>query len=171
MVDEITNFEAAREYLNIIVSPYMETFFPFATDPFSSFTIIRDTERLIDEEMKRRFPTIPPQILPKCKFRMHLVDEDKFGLEYNIQFFINKERTMKYLGSCAIGKESYDLYCRHSFDPNFDIMFFSKHGHGDKEISSGSRTAEAEYHLGVNSPLAVAFGMAVQDGLINIPLE
>jgi len=31
---------------------------------------------------------------------------------------------------------------------------------------SGSKTAEAEYHLGALTPLSVAYVMALQDGII-----
>ncbi|MHA1972884.1 MAG: hypothetical protein ACTSW1_07820 [Candidatus Hodarchaeales archaeon] len=170
MVDELSMFEAAQEYLKIITTPLLDTFFPFATDPFSALMIIKETENILKKQLCDKFPLFPTKYLPKCKFRMHSVEDEKFALEYNIQHYLNKD-TMKYLGSCGIGKTEYDLYCRHSFDPNSDILFISKHGHGEKEIEMGSRTAEAEYQLGIVSPLAVAYGMAIQDGIITRPLE
>jgi hypothetical protein len=171
MIDELSNFEAAKEYLKLISAPSLETFFPFAKDPFSAYTIIKETENIMMKQLREKFPLFPNKFLPKCRFRMHSVDEDKIELEYNVQHYLNKESTMKYLGSCGIGETEYDLYCRHTINPSLDIMFISKYGHGEKDLSTGSRTAEAEYQLGIVSPLSVAYGMAIQDGIISKPLE
>jgi hypothetical protein len=171
MVDELSHFEAAQVYLKIIATPTLDTFFPFATDPYNTFMIIKETESILKKQLCDKFPLFPPKYLPRCKFRMQSIEDDEVALEYNIQHYMNKQHTMKYLGSCGIGKTEYDLYCRHSLDPKTDIIFISKHGHDDKDCSSGSRTAEAEYALGIVSPLAVAFGMAVQDGILTGPLE
>ena len=45
-------------------------------------------------------------------------------------------------------------------------MFVAKYGHGFDEYYSGSKTAEAEYYMGMPTPLSIAYGMALEDGVI-----
>ncbi len=43
----------------------------------------------------------------------------------------------------------------------------SKYGHGEDSVYTGSKTAEAEYYMGAFTPLAIAYGMAIDDGFIS----
>jgi len=159
----IESFCVARQYLVESIEPLIDTFLTGMWDPHIKFTLVRDTTKIIDNDLSKVFSDIPKKYLPKVKIRLH---DDIEMTEVSIQNFYNKDNYTAYLGSAGIGHELYDFYCRESFDPRFDYVFTAKFGHGFDEYYSGSKTAAAEYYIGAATPLAVAYGMAVDEGII-----
>ena len=160
---DIDLFCKARQYLVESIEPFIDTFLTGMWDPLIKYALIRDTRRLIRDDLVARFPEIPTKELPKVRFRLH---DKEMMTEVSIQNFYNSEVYTVYLGSAVIGNELYDLYCRESFDPRFDYVFTARYGHGHEDYYSGSKTAQAEYYIGAITPLAVAYGMALDDGII-----
>lgn len=159
----VDKFCKARQYLVETLNPYIDTFLCGIWDPCIKFTLIRDTENLINKDLVKQFPDFKPKYLPRVKFRLH----DKAEMtEVSIQNYYNTEPSLFYLGSAGIGDELFDFYYREAFDPRFKFVFTAKYGHGFEEYYSGSKTAEAEYRLGAITPLAIAFSMAREEGVI-----
>ena len=162
-MNNIETFCKARQYLVESIEPLIDTFLGGLWDPCIKFTLIRDTTKIIDEDLSKTFSDMSKRYLPKVKFRLH---DDEGMTEVSIQNYYNRENFIMYLGSAGIGNEQYDFYCRESFDPRFDYVFTAKYGHGYDDYYSGSKTAQAEYYIGALTPLAVAYGMALDDGII-----
>jgi len=156
-------FQQARKYLTEAIEPLIDTFLTGIWDPYIRFTIVRDTERIIQTDLINRFSELPKKYLPKVKFRL---TEDPDLTEVNIQQFYNTDKQLNFLGMIGIGGEMFDLYFRNSFGPSNDFMFVAKYGHGVDDYYAGSKTAESEYYLGIPTPLAIAYGMAKDDGVI-----
>lgn len=162
-IDYITVFCDARQYLVESIEPFIETFLTGIWDPHIKFALIRDTTNLINKDLSIRFCNLPKRYLPRVKFRMH--DQESMT-EVSIQNFYNREISQIFLGSAGIGAELFDFYYRESFDPRSDYIFTARYGHGDEEYYSGSKTPEAEYYIGAITPLSIAYGMALEDGII-----
>lgn len=159
----VDKFREARQYLVEAIEPYIDTFLCGIWDPCIKFMLVRDTQNLIDKELRMKFEDIEPKYLPKVKFRLH---DDAEMTQVSIQNFYNSETDLKYLGSAGIGAELFDLYYRQAYDPRFKYVFTAKYGHGYDEYYSGSKTAHAEYALGAITPLSVAYSMAIDEGVI-----
>ncbi len=162
----MTNIEVfcdARQYLVEAIDPYIDTFLCGIWDPCIKFTLVRDTQNLIEKDLVAKFPEIKPKQLPKVKFRLH---DDAKMTQISIQHYYNSESDLKYLGSVGIADEFFDLYYRQSYDPRFQYVFTAKYGHGFEQYYSGSKTAHAEYALGAVTPLAIAYSFALDEGVI-----
>ncbi len=162
-MSNIEQFCNARQYLVESIEPTIDCFLTGIWDPHIKYVLIRETNEIIDKDLRIQFPNLPKKYLPKVKFRL----QDEAGMtEVSIQNFYNQEGSLMYLGSAGIGAELFDFYFRESFDPRFDYIFTAKYGHGFDSYYSGSKTAEAEYYIGSITPLAIAYGMALEDGVI-----
>jgi len=162
-MSNIDNFCEARKYLVEQIDPYIQTFLCGIWDPCIKFTLIRDTQKLINEDLLNKFPDVTPKYLPRVNFRLY---DDVEMTQVSIQNFFNSEVSLSYLGSAGLGVESFDFYYSESFHPNFKYTYTAKFGHGFEQYYSGTKTAEAEYLLGQVTPLAVAYSMAMEDGII-----
>jgi len=162
-MNNVEVFCEARQYLVESIAPLIDTFLTGIWDPCIKYTLIRDTTKIIDTDLSKRFCNIPKRHLPKVKFRLHDLEE---LTEVNIQNYYRTEPFLMFLGAAGIADEMYDFYCRGSFDPRFEHVFIAKYGHGPDDQYSGSKTAEAEYYMGMPTPLSIAYGMATEDGVI-----
>jgi hypothetical protein len=162
-MSNINEFCRARQYLVETIEPLVDTFLTGLWDPHIKYTLIRDTNKIINEDLAGKFPDLPEKYLPKVKVKIR---EEMEQTEISIQNFINRDQALTYLGSAAIGAELFDLYIRESFDPRFAYVFEARYGHDFNDYYSGSKTAEAEYYMGAITPLAIAYGMALDDGLV-----
>lgn len=162
-MNNIKLFCQARQYLVESIAPMIETFLTGIWDPHIKYTLVRDTTNIIETDLCQRFCDIPKKHLPRVKFRIH--DQDELT-EVSIQNHYNTEPLLAFLGSAGIGDELFDFYYRGAFDPRFDYVFVARYGHGFEEYYSGSKTAEAEYYMGMPTPLSIAYGMALEDGVI-----
>jgi hypothetical protein len=162
-MDNIELFMDARQHLVEAIEPMIEIYLCGIWDPHCKFVLIKETNEIINKELKIKFPNLPDKYLPNVKFR--LFDDSKIT-EVNIQNFFNTDPFLAFLGSVGLGDEPFDLYYRESFDPNSRYAFVAKYGHGFEEYYSGTKTAEAEYYMGMPTPLSIAYGMALEDGVI-----
>jgi len=160
---KIEQFIKARDHVLNTVAQKIETFLTGVWDPLIKHTLIKETVDIIHAELMREFPDIPEKYLPRCRFR---VFEKDMQIEAGIQYFYNHEPELMFLGTTAMGDEMIDCYFRKSYDPRFEYMFIARFGHQKDEFYQGSKTAEAEYFLGQYTPLAVTYGLAVEDGFI-----
>jgi hypothetical protein len=159
----IEDFCQARQYLVESIEPLVDTFLTGIWDPWIKYTLIKDTNKIIEEDLIQAFPDLSCNYLPKIKVKIH---EEVEQTEISIQNFINRDQSLIYLGSAGIGSELFDLYIRESYDPRFDYIFEARYGHEFNDYYSGSKTAEAEYYMGILTPLALAYGMALEEGII-----
>lgn len=162
-MNNIELFQEARQHLVEAVEPMLEIYLCGIWDPYCKYVLMRETDKLIDKQLSEQFPNLSKKYLPKVKFR---IIENEELTEVNIQNYYNAESFLIFLGSVGMSDELYDLYYREAFDPRFDYVFVARYGHGFEEYYSGSKTAEAEYYMGMATPLSIAYGMAMEDGVI-----
>jgi len=159
----INQFNQARDYLVSIIPIRVETFLVAMANPLVQHTLIRETTNIIEKELLDLFPTIKEEQLPQFRFRIH---QEFHEVEVGVQFYFNTQNGLTYLGSTDIGTEVFDLYFRESYDPNMDFRVVARYGSSNDDYISGSKTAEAEYYLGQETPLSYAYALALEDGYI-----
>lgn len=164
MDEKIETYCNARDYLYSSVGMKVKTFMTSGIDdPLLNFQIIKHTTEMVKAELIHEFPDIPEDDLPQCRFRIH---EDTREIEVGIQYYYNHTNGLVYLGTSEIEDEIFDCYYRRSFDPRFEYRFFVVFGHEKDNITSGSKTAEAEYYLGQLTPLSVTYALAKEQGFL-----
>ena len=89
-----------------------------------------------------------------------------FSIEVNIQSFFNQDINLVFLANVDFNSENYDLYYRESYDPGVTHVFFAKFGHSPDLIIKGARTAAAEYFMGKQTPLSLAYHIAHEEGVV-----
>lgn len=156
-------FTQAREYLLESVSQKVELFMTDIWDPLSKYIIIKETNNIINRELKELFPDLPEIYFPRCKFK--IFDDEKI-IEAGVQQYFNPQPALNFLGVTEVGPDVYDMYYRTSFDPRYDILFVARYGNDLSSSFTGSHSAKAEYYLGEKTPLSVAYSMALDDGLV-----
>ena len=161
--NQIELFLQARNYLTESVSEKIELFMTDTWDPLSKYVIIRETNNIINRELKILFPDLPEIYFPKCKFK--IFDDEKI-IEAGIQQYLNLQPSLNFLGVTEVGPDTYDMYYRGSYDYRFDFLVIARYGHDPSCNYTGSHSAKAEYYLGEMTPLSVAYGMALEDGLV-----
>ena len=163
MDNQINQFVQARDYVLQSLGAKIEVYLTGIWDPFVKHIVIRETADIIEKELIELFPTLPLKYLPKCRFR---VFEHEKEVEAGVQNYYNHEPDLTYLGTSMIGVEMFDCYYRGSYDPRFEYMFIARYGHKEEDYYVGSKTAAAEYYLGQQTPLSIAYGLAIEDGFI-----
>ena len=163
MTKLINEFCQVREYIHSSVATSVECFMTGMWDPLMKHIIIRETQQLIKRDVKREFPDFPEELIPNIRFKIF---EQEHNIEIGIQNYVTEEKGLIFLGTNDISSVSYDYYMRDSWDPRFKYVFMARYGHSDECVYKGSKTAEAEYLLGVITPLSVAYGLAYEDGFI-----
>jgi hypothetical protein len=162
-MDQVKQFIQAREYLIAKLPGSIETFLTEMYDPFNRHIVIKQTTDILMNQVGEMFPMIPPDHLPKIRFKIH---EEYKEIEVGVQYFYNIQNGLTYLGTTNIDTENFDFYVRPSYDPQFDYRLISRFGHEQDDFISGTKTAEAEYYLGQRTPLSFAYSLALEDGFI-----
>jgi len=162
-MDKVTSFIDARNYLVETLEPLIECYLTGIRDPHIKYIIIKETNQIIDKDLKEKFPDLPARLRPQVKLRIF---EESLNIECGIQNFLNTDRQVVFLGTAAFMDAMFDFYYRTSYDPRFDYVFIAKYGHEADSYFQGSKTAKVEYKSGQHTPLAVAYGIAVEDGYI-----
>lgn len=160
----IDQFVEVREYVMSTIAQQVEVFLTGMWDPMMKFIIIRETVELMRKDVLHEFPDLPKEHVPQVKFKIF---EDEHRIEVGVQNYFNSEKNLTFLGTNDIGSTPFDYYVRDSYDPRFDYIFMARFGHDRECLYTGSKTAEAEYYMGVITPLSVAYGMAIDDGFIS----
>lgn len=163
MENYIEEFSEARNYLIETIEPTIQAYLCDVWDPMVKFVVIREVNKIIKEDLTERFPNIEERYLPQFNYRML---DDVMEVELSIQTYYNGQPNLKFLGGASIGAVLYDLYYHDLFDGTDDPYFIARYGHLYENYMSGSKTAEAEYYLGAATPLAIAYGIAIEDGII-----
>jgi len=164
MNDEIKLFIDSREYLAQSLEPLIDCYMTGIWDPHIKYIIIQETNKIIDRDLGEKFPGLPAKLRPHVKFRIF---EESLNIECGIQNYINTDSQVTFLGTAAFMDAMFDFYFRVAYDPRFDYVFIAKYGHTSTSYFQGSKTAKVEYKTGQNTPLAVAYGMAIEDGYIS----
>ena len=163
MESQVNQFVQARDYMLGNLEQKIEVYLTGVWDPFVKHVIIRETLDIIEKELIELFPSFPLKYLPRCRFRIF---EHEGEIEAGVQTYYNHEPELTFLGSTLIGYEAFDCYYRGSYDPRFDYMFVARYGHKEDDYYVGSKSAAAEYYLGQQTPLSLAYGLAIEDGFI-----
>jgi hypothetical protein len=164
MKDYIKEYIKIRDYLNGRMQEMVEVYLCGIWDPLCKYVLIKETNKLIQYELKNMFPHFPEEYFPKTKFRVY---EDDMEIEAGLQEYFNSEKNLDFLGNVEINSSSFDMYVKRSYDPNFDFTFVAKYGHDIDSKYEGSKTAAADYFIGKTTPLSVAYQMAVDEGFIS----
>jgi hypothetical protein len=163
-MDEAINIYCqARDHVLSGLPQMIEVFMTGMWSPFLKHNLIRETTDIIQKELIELFPNLPSKHLPRSRFRIF---EEDHTLEAAVQNYYNHEPELTFLGTTMIGQELFDCYYRGSYDPRYEYMFVSRYGHGEQDYYVGSKTAAAEYYLGQETPLSLAYGLAIEDGFI-----
>ena len=161
--------EYVKQYIDIRNSlieqlhPMMDVYTTGMWDPLMKHIIIKELKQLIIKELSREFPDFPIQYLPHIKIK---ADDGEPFIEAETQAYLNQTNGLTFLGNTDHGGVIYDLYCRESWDPNFSHVFYARHGHESSSYEKGSKTAAAEYMIGMQTPLSIAYGLAIDEGYI-----
>jgi len=163
MSEDINLFIQARDYLLENIDPTIQAYLCNIWDPYAKFIIAREIDSMIAHDLGEKFPELEERLQPRFKYRIHEEDNE---VEMNIQKYLNTDWNLEYLGAIGMGDVLYDLYYRDAYDGSDDKYFIARYGHIYENYFSGTKTAEAEYYLGQFTPLSVAYGMAISDGII-----
>ena len=150
-----------QEILQEMIDVYLSDIW---ANEFMYLQIMREMQNLLKSELIHEFPDFPVEYLPRVKLR---VDSEDEIIEAGIQQFLNQGHDFIFLGNADLGSDNYDFYCKKSFDLRFDYIFYARYGHSIECVFQGTTEAAAEYMAGKQTPLSVAFGMAVEDGFIS----
>ena len=168
-MDNLDTFIGARDYLVQNIDPTIQAYLCNIWDPLARFIIAREINSILSKDLLEKFPELPKCLQPRFKYRVH-EEPDKDGdgaeIEINIQKYICTDRNLEYLGAIGMGSVLYDLYYRNAYDGTDDKYFIARYGHLYDNYFSGTKAAEAEYYMGQFTPLSVAYGMAINDGII-----
>lgn len=163
MVDEdlIELFNSSRDCLIELVKPTLDVYLTSMWDPINRHLILRDTEKILYKELSYQFPDMPTEYFPKLLFN---VDAEQELVEFSLQNYLNTNTALNYLGTCEYDQVTYDMY----YSPRWDIdpWVISRYGNLEENYISGSSSARSEYNLGIMTPLAIAYSMAVDLGRI-----
>ena len=162
-MSNIDLFTQARDYLVSTLEPLIDCYLTGMWDPYIKYVIIKETNEIIDRDLAQKFPDLSAKLRPSVKFRIF---EEDMNIECGVQNYINNDSSVTFLGTAAFIGAMFDFYYRESFDPNFDYVFIARYGHAYDSYLQGSKTAKVEYKTGQMTPLAVAYGMACDDGYI-----
>jgi len=160
----IKDFMSAREHVFLNIQSKVDVFMTGIWDPLMKHIIIKETCDIIHRELAIEFPDLDERYYPQVKFRIF---EEEYNIECGVQCFLNTESDLTFLGTNDLGDSAFDFYMRDSWDPRFDYVYIARYGHDEQSKYTGAKTAEAEYMMGMMTPLSVAYGMAVEDGFIN----
>lgn len=161
---KIEDFIKARDYLVNSIEPIIECYLTGMWDPHIKYVLIKEINAIIDRDLGREFPELPAKLRPQVKFR---VFEKKMHIECGIQNYINSDSQVTFLGTAAFMNSLFDFYYRDAYDPRFDYVFIARYGHTSDSYFQGSKTAKVEYKSGQITPLATAYGLAIEDGYIS----
>lgn len=163
MTDTIKQFEEAREFISNKIEEYADVYIPIGLNPINKVVMIRELEKIASQELKLKFPGFPDILHPR--FVLKLI-EDQMEIEISVQCFLNKTRSLLYLGSCDFEEQTYDLY----YDKLSTAISFptviAKYDHEDHCYISGSKSAEVDYQMQTVTPLSIAYKIAIDDGYI-----
>jgi len=153
-----------RDRLMEQLQPMMEVYATGMWDPLMRFMIVKDLQSVVDKQLSYEFPDFPISYMPKIKIK---VDESIHFIEAGVQAFLNKTKGLMFLGNVDHGGATYDLYCRESWDPHFSHVFYARYGHEEESYDKGSKEPAAEYMMGIQTPLSIAYSFAIDEGYIS----
>ena len=161
-------FEKARDYLSEIIDPILNVCFMDPLDPWMVTIVKIELDRLINRTLIREFPGLPLHLIPRYTSRvLKNVGGKNFAVDLSIQHYVNEKKGLSFLGNHIHGDVCHDLYCAPYYDGTNTFIFYARYDHRLDSFTCGASSARSQYHLGLGSPLSVAYGMAVHDGYIN----
>jgi hypothetical protein len=163
----VKHFIDARNYLNDNLEEMIKVYMSGIWDPLVEHVILKELNRIIETDLDRMFPDLPMKLKPKYSYRLLSEKDEVVEVELSVQQYLNVESGLKFLGNYSESGVPYDLYCAPYYDGINNFLFYARYGHLYENFMTGANDARDEYNLGLITPLAVAYGMAVHDGYIN----
>lgn len=157
----IQDFITAREFLNDIVEPSLQVYVCGMFDPLNRFCLLRDIKKVMHQQLPSIVPDLPQEFYPQILFS---ADDETKIFEFCLQTYLNKTPSLQFLGACDYGGVLYDMYLSSLCD--IEPWFVSRYGHTEENEICGAHSARSEYHLGITSPLSIAYQMAIDNGCI-----
>jgi len=174
MSNEILDqFLTAQQYLDENLEQMIVTYLCGLWDPLIEYVILKEMNNIIDNELEQMFPDLPEHLMPRYSYRIFKDEETEENesnveVEISVQRYINHQKGLTFLGNYAENSGvSYDLYCSNYYDGLSNFLFYARYGHSDENCFTGAAEARSEYHLGMMTPLSIAYGMAIHDGYVN----
>jgi hypothetical protein len=154
-------FEESKNYLLEILEPSFNVYLHQDLNPLTSYVLLRDAKKVLYKDLGFKVPDMPEEYYPQMLFNL---DYENKTFEFNLQTYLNKACSLEFLGGCEYDGVVHDMY----LSPRIEIepWLVTRYGHDEKSHISGSTTARSEYHLGIMTPLAIAYSMAVDLGHI-----
>jgi hypothetical protein len=163
MNDLVSQYVEIRDSLMGRLDQMVDVYLTEIWDPLMKFLIVKELQKMITTELAQEFPDFPIKYLPHVKIK---IDEDNRMIEAGLQYFFNSDTHLNYLGNIEHAGGIFDLYYRDSWDPMVKHIFYARNGHDENSYEKGSKTAEAEYFMGMMTPLSIAYSFALEDGII-----
>lgn len=159
--DLIEMFQESRNYLLDVIQPSFDVYLSALWDPMCRHILLMDTKKALYQDVSLEFPSLPSEYFPQMLFE---VDDKEQIFEFTIQTYLNIMPSLNFLGACEYDGVLHDMY----LSPRFEIepWVISRYGNLDENFMSGSFSARSEYHLGIMTPIAIAYSMAVDSGYI-----
>jgi len=129
-------FIEARNYLVGTLEPLIECYLTGIWDPHIKYVIIKETNEIIDKDLKVKFPELSAKLRPKVKFRIF---EEDMNIECGIQNFMYSENQSTFLGTSVFMDAMFDFYYRVAYDPRFDYVFIARYGHAPDHYFQGGK--------------------------------
>ena len=162
-IDLTKAFIKSQQYLEKNINKWVGFYLTFSGDPVSKYLILEGFYKIIKQNLHAKFKTFPPDLLPRCRCK---ILDDEMRIEIMIQEYFTESHNYIYLGTGELKRKIFDFYFCRSCDPNTEGLFYARYDHGKDNYIFGANNAEAEYNLGVPTPLAIAYGIAKNDGFI-----
>lgn len=161
--DLIKKFNEIKGTLVNKLEPLVTTYFGGVFNPLMKFHIVRETQRLAEEEIKDMFPDFPYHLLPQFKFS----NTPEGDVEIFVQEYINGLNGWKYIGTITMdGNELLDVYIKFAVFSSNEFTLMVKYGHGIKDYYYGGAQAQEDYLAGKFTPLSAAYQLALDEGEI-----
>jgi len=164
---DIKMFEKARHCLTITVKSMLDLCLSHLDMNIWIQTVVgHELNYIIDRMMAEGFPNLSKNTRPQYSYRV-FKSEEGISVDLSIQEYINEQSGLSFLGNYIQNGVCNDLYLAPYYDGVNHFIFYARYGHKYENFTSGSSVARSQYHLGLSSPLSVAYGMAVHDGYVN----
>lgn len=162
-MDLVEQFLVIRDKLSDIIKQHLPVYFSCLFDPHCEYILVKETSKIILEELKADFPAYPESLLPQFKIRRS--PDDPSDVELMTQYYFSDLKGLRYLGTINIQDEMYDVYIRNSYWIG-DFALVAKNGHESTNIITGGEQAAYEHDMGMYTPLAIAYQLALDSGEI-----
>ena len=155
MNEYVDTFIEVRNSLILYITELVDCYSSDIWDRNSKYTIPKDIRKFIESNIKTKFD-LPAEYLPKYIVQLNPT------IEIAIQYYFNSNTDLLFLGQRLMNLEPFDFY------KDEENNFYCRYGHIEENVFMGNKvTCQAEYYIYNQSPLGVAYEIALDGGFIS----